>query len=233
MLFRSAAVEAGAHEEPIWTPVDLPQHDLRVFVLHSPLRCRVGGRLLMLGVSYAELIRICRLLAGGIDHGGGALPPTAEIVDAAWQRAKFERRVFQPFGLNQQQGDDALMTSIEFANRHNDNIERQMRAFGADAFARDYSKDWCIDPRMLTLAPNGVARGVAEYGWRQPSGVPIQSMGPGGHDASYVDYAMCCQNIVQRAAEKLSTGEHVDLADVYESWFGHINGMTAEIARFL
>lgn len=228
-----AAVEAGAHEEPIWTPVDLPQHDLRVFVLHSPLRCRVGGRLLMLGVSYAELIRICRLLAGGIDHGGGALPPTAEIVDAAWQRAKFERRVFQPFGLNQQQGDDALMTSIEFANRHNDNIERQMRAFGADAFARDYSKDWCIDPRMLTLAPNGVPRGVAEYGWRQPSGVPIQSMGPGGHDANYVDYAMCCQNIVQRAAEKLSTGGHVDLADVYESWFGHINGMTAEIARFL
>jgi len=228
-----AAVEAGSHEEPIWTPLDLPQHDLRVFVLHSPLRCRVGGRWLMLGVSYVELIEICRRLAGGIDHGGGALPPSAEIVDAAWQRAKEEKHVLQPYGLNQHAGDDALMASIEFANRHNDNVEKQIRAFGPDAFARDYSKDWCLDPRMLTRAPNGVPRGVAEYGWRQPSGMPLQPMGPGGHDTNYVDYSMCCGNIVQRAAEKLSTGEPVDLADVYESWFGHIEGMTAEIARFL
>lgn len=228
-----AAVEAGAHEPPIWTPLDLPQHDLRVFVLHSPLRCRVGGRWLMLGMSYAELIEVCRQLAGGIAHGGGALPPTAEIVDAAWQRARAERHVLQPYGLNQKPGDDALMASIDFATRHNDNIERQTSAFGPDAFARDYGKDWCIDPRMLTLAPNGAPRGVAEYGWRQPSGVPIQSMGPGGHDANYVDYSMCCQNLVQRSAEKLSTGARVDLADVYESWFGHIDGMTAEIARFL
>lgn len=228
-----AAVEAGSHEEPIWTPIDLPQHDLRVFVLHNPLRCRVGGRWLMLGMSYAEVIQICRRLAGGIEHGGGALPPTADIVDAAWQRARAERHVLQPHGLVQQPGDGALMVSIEFANRHNDNIERQMRAFGPDAFARDYGKDWCIDPRMLTLAPNGVPRGVAEYGWRQPSGVPSQSMGPGGHDINHVDYSMCCQNLVQRSAEKISTGARVDLADVYESWFGHIDGMTAEIARFL
>jgi hypothetical protein len=222
-----AAVQDGAHEEPIWTPLDLPQHDLRVFVLHSPLRCRVGGRWLMLGMSYAELIEVCRRLAGGIERNGGALPPTAEIVDAAWQRAKAEGHLLQPQGLVQDANDQKRMTTIEFAQKHNDNVEKQIARMGsADVFCRDYGKDLVIDPLMLTL-------GMAEYGWRQPSGTPVQPLGSGGHSPHHTDYSLVCANIVQRAAEKLSTREPVDLADVYESWFGHIDGMTAEIARFL
>jgi hypothetical protein len=222
-----SAVEAGAHEEPIWTPLDLPQHDLRVLVLHSPLRCRVGGRWLMLGMSYEEVVQVCRLLAGGIEHGGGALLPTAEIVDAAWQRARAEGHVLQPHGLVQQASDAAKMTTIDFAQRHNDNVEKQIaRMGGADAFCRDYGKDLVLDPSMTKL-------GMAEYGWRQPSGTPVQPLGPGGHNPKHTDYSLVCANLVQRSAERLSTGEHVDLADVYESWFGHIDGMTAEIARFL
>jgi hypothetical protein len=221
------AVQDGTIEEPIWTPLDLPQHDLRVLVLHSPLRCKVAGRWLMLGMSYAELIEVCRLLAGGIERNGGALPPTAEIVDAAWQHAKAAGHVLQPQGLVRDASDAAKMTTIDFALKHNDNVEKELaRMGGADVFCRDYGKDLVIDPSMLSL-------GMAEYGWRQPSGTPVQPLGSGGHNPHHTDYSLVCANIVQRAAEKLSTGERIDLADVYESWFGHIDGMTAEIARFL
>jgi hypothetical protein len=219
-----AAVQSGAHEQPVWTPLELPDQDLRVYVLHAPLRCRVSGRWLALGMSYRELIEVCRLLAGGVTSGGGAVPPVAAIVDAAWQTAKSKGRVLQAFGLHQAPSDDALLDSIDFAVRHNNNVERQTSAFPPDTFARDYGKDWCIDPKMLRL-------GVAEYGRRLPSGAPIQALGPGGHDADYTDYSMVCANLCQRTAERLSTGEHVDLLDVYDQLFGNVSGMAAKIAE--
>jgi hypothetical protein len=219
-----AAVQAGSHEQPVWTPLELPDQDLRVYVLHAPLRCRVSGRWLALGMSYRELVEVCRSLAGGAANGG-AVPPTAAIVDAAWQAAKASGHVIQAFGLNQGPGDDALMDSIAFAARHNNNVEKQTAAFPTDTFARDYGKDWCIDAKMLRL-------GVAEYGWRLPSGAPIQPLGPGGHDADYTDYSMVCANICQRSAERISTGEHVDLCDVYDQMFGNVPGMAAKIAEF-
>jgi hypothetical protein len=219
-----AAVQAGSHEQPAWMPLELPDQDLRVYVLHAPLRCRVNGRWLALGMSYRELVEVCRSLAGGAANGG-AVPPTAAIVDAAWQAAKANGRALQAFGLNQGPGDDALMDSIAFAVRHNTNIERQSAAFPPDTFARDYGKDWCVDAKMLRL-------GVAEYGWRLPSGAPIQPLGPGGHDADYTDYSMVCANICQRSAERISTGEQLDLCDVYDRLFGNVPGMAAKIAEF-
>jgi hypothetical protein len=239
-----AAVQAGTHEAPAWTPLDLPARGLRVYILHAPLRCQVQGRMLALGMSYDELVQVCRLLAGGVAAGGGAIAPTAEIVDAAWQMAKASGAILQPFGLNQKAGDDALMDSLQFAIRQNDNIDRQVANLAPDTFARDYGKDWTVDPSMLRIDPRTQQpHGVAEYGWRLPSGVPLQPEGPGGHDTFYGDYSMLCANVVQLYADVLAddgtgtgtlapTGQRVDLCDVYDQLFGAVPGMTAEIARF-
>ena len=213
-----AAVQAGTHEPPVWQRLEVPALGVAVLVLHSPLRCAVDGRMLALGLSYNELVQVCRVLADGVGAGGGALPPTAEIVDAAWQLAKAQGHVLAPTGLVQSASDFALMDSVAFATKHNDNNERQIGKFEPDAFCRDHGKDWMLDPSMvLTLDANGKPRGVAEYGWRQPSGTPIQGMGPGGHDVSYMDYSMVCANIVQTTAWRLDTGDTVSLLDIYAS----------------
>ncbi len=124
-------------------------------------------------------------------------------------------------GLVQQAADFRLMDSVEFAIRHNDNIEKAIAAagFGPDDFIRPYGKAWIVHPRQVEPWKDGIVYGVVEFGWQQPNGKPIQNAGSGGHDANYMDYSMVTADLCERRARRLSTGETVDLVDEYRARF--------------
>lgn len=206
-----AAVRAGAHRPVAKMELELPERDLVVTILRDALQAKVDGRWLRLGVSYNEQVEICRLL--------GMISPTQEIVTAAWEVARDAGHHIQPLGLVHSAADFALMDSMQFAIRHNDNIEAAIAAFGPDDFCRPYGKAWIVHPRQVEPDKDGVVRGVVEFGWQHPNGRPIQGPGSGGHDRNYMDYSMVTADLCDRRARRLSTGEAVDLVDEYRALF--------------
>jgi hypothetical protein len=205
------AVLSGAHRPVAKMELELPDQDLVVTILRDALQAQVNGRWLRLGVTYDEQIQICRAL--------GLVSPTQEIVTAAWEAARAAGRAITPLGLVQSEADFALMDSIQFAIRHNDNIDKAIARFGPDDFCRPFGKAWIIHPRQVQADKDGIMRGVVEFGWHRPNGAPIQGPGSGGHDRKYMDYSMVTAELCERRARRLSTGELVDLVDVYRQQF--------------
>ena len=203
----------GAGPGGLATAMLLAKAGLEVTVLEK--QAQVGGRWLRLGMTYNEQVEICRLL--------GLVSPSVEIVNAAWEAARGEGNIIQPLGLTRpgHPEDFAVMDSVEFAIKHNDNIEAAIATKGlaVDAFVRPLGKNWCLDRRQFQPGKDGVVRGVLEYGWHQPNGTPIQGPGSGGHDANYVDYSMTSPDLIQRRARRLSTGATVDMLDIYRALF--------------
>ena len=222
-----AAVRAGEHRPISKVEIELPEQDLVVTMLRDALQARVNGRWLRLGVTYNEQVEIARIL--------GMISPTHEMVTAAWEAAKAANRIIQPMPLRRSDSDDALLDSIEFAIRHNDNIEKAIAraGYGPDDFVEPKGKAWCVHP--LQVEPwhrDGKVRGVVEFGWFQMNGQSLQPLSSGGHDGDYTDYSMVAGNLVERRARRLSTGETVDLVDVYLEWMGVDEKMIPIIERY-
>jgi hypothetical protein len=199
-----AAARAGKLRPFGFVEVKLPHRDLIVTVLREPLQAMVDGEWLALGVSGEEQKAICQVL--------GLLPPTAEIVDAAYEGAQFQ---IAGKGLRRSDADDARMHSIGFAKAHNANVRAAIAAKtdDPDAVVRDWGKSLPIHPKMLE-------RGFVEYGWRGADGRPIQPLGSGGHNASYADYSQLTENLCLPTARRVSDESvTVDLFDEYKRWF--------------
>jgi len=208
-----AAFRAGTTEPINW--VDITVGDLVVTVASDAMKATVGGRAgVRLPVSYRETIEICREL--------DCVAPTQSICDAIFSQARSPLN-FVP--LVRTAADTAKMTSVEFALRFNDGIEKQLGAQqSAPGLIGGAWKYWLLHPRLAE-------RGAVNYGFWDKShkpAKPIQSVG-GQHDALHYDYSQILQP-VRRIARHVATGAEVDLLD-YIASHDHVPARFLDVYR--
>jgi hypothetical protein len=108
----------------------------------------------------------------------GFILPTRKMVDAIYLQSSYHLMP-QPLPAGPQ------MRSTEYYSTHNQMIESQMRAMGAQlgALVSGDKKDVVMSNRLLT----NVGR-IAIYGWHRGPGEPIQPLST-VHGANYADYS--------------------------------------------
>lgn len=189
------AIKEGKHEPIQWVQVHVG--GLVVLMARDALSARNGGAPLRLPVSYADTVEACRIL--------GCIAPTKEICDAAYEASsKYGRLDFR--GLVRTEADTARMTSLDFSEKFNAGIERQLQAKPHSNILAGPWKYWILHPRI-------VEKGAVNYGGWDASGTPIQTVG-GRHDATHFDYSQLLQP-VQRVA--YLDGRPVDLIDHFQT----------------
>lgn len=184
------AAREGRIEPVASREVLVPALDLWITVPLDALKVKFQGRALRAPASYAEAVEIGRIL--------GYVPPTQEMVDAIWADAKH----IAPLG---QTPDESLASAIA----HSDELERAFAAAGitGDDLGGPVGKDYLMHERLST------GQGAVIYGWHNLSGQPIQPPS-GAHSVHYFDYSHTIR-WPERQARRASTGEVVDLLDVY------------------
>jgi hypothetical protein len=200
------AVAAGVAEPIDWMDVELPELDLVVTVPRGPLRMPLGpsGRMMAASLSYAEQRRLCALL--------GAISVTHDVLQALWKKAAAK---LVPDPLVRTASDAAAMGDLDFLTRENDAFDAQMQAHAAElaapgAFARGFYKAWIIGLRMSEQGPHGAENEGFEY----PNGTELQHEG-GAHNDAHLDYSQWAWDLARRRARRLSTGEALDLREVF------------------
>lgn len=203
------AVEQGIHEQPTW--IEVPFAGLTVRVGAHALRANVGGRLLRLPVSYADVIAISKRL--------GWIAPTAGLADAIWMAAKLRISPAPQgdFSTPAAAADTSRrMSTLEFVAAHDRAIEAKIPANRRGELAGTEGKDWILSKRNLLKPRDGGGKAGTTYGWHQlPGGEPIQGLGPDAsgpaHSDQHFDYSQTLRPI-QRMARR-ADGTEVDLAD--------------------
>jgi hypothetical protein len=201
------AVEAGQFEAPVW--VEVEWDGLVLSVGAHALRAKVGDALLRLPVSWKDTLAICKTL--------GWCPPTSAISDAIWKAATM-RVTPVPLG-NFSTPEKASETSkkmvrLGFCKTHNQNVDAAIPPDRTAELCATEGKDWILSKRNLTTP-----KAATTYGWHQPSGKPIQPLGPDekppAHDDGHFDQTQVLRPI-QRKARRKSDGALVDLLDELE-----------------
>jgi len=196
-----AAVQRGELEEPSWVDVPWPDAGVVLTVGAHALRAPLGpeGKLVRVPSSYADGLRIDQLL--------GWIAPSAEVSDLLWQAATV-RLTPVPMGAS------PLMASEGVVRSYNAKIDAQVPAGREGELAADEGKDWIVSNRNAFRS----GRSATTYGWRQSSGVPIQTLGKDNvqpaHDDQHVDYSQL-KRPIKRMARRISDGSPIDLVDVY------------------
>lgn len=191
------AYQEGETEEIRW--VDVTLGDLIITVASDAMKAKVNDRGFMrLPVSYKDTIEICRDLE--------CIAPTQAMCDAMFAQAKSQIN-FVP--LVRTAADSAKMTSVEFALKFNDGVEKQLAAAKQEdpALIVGAWKYWILNQRLNVL-------GAVNYGFWDKSKKPpqvIQTVGA-RHDPYHYDYSQLIQPVM-RKARKASTGEEVDLLE--------------------
>lgn len=176
------AVNAGSVRAPEWFPV--PVGDDAVFVTTDAVAAPFGGKMRRLPVSWDETIEIARKL--------GAVPVSRAISDASWLASAVK---IAPQPLVSTSNDAAKMAGVEFMGRHNDYLDAHVVP---GSLCRDMGKDWIVDESGKPT----------NYGWRDLSGTPIQSVGH-RHDAAHRDYSQVL------VLAKRTTAFGKDLLEIY------------------
>lgn len=199
------AVLAGAYEPPQW--VEIPFKGLLVRVGAHTLRANVGGSLLRLPVSYADVITICNAL-----HW---VPPTAKLSDAIFEAATVR---IAPKGLvrDGHPEDQDGMKRLGFVARHNENIDAAIPEGKWNELAATEGKDWILSNRNILKAKDSGGKGATTYGWHYPKGGMIQKLAPDAlpprHDDQHWDYSQTFRPI-DRNAIRIEDGAVVDLLE--------------------
>lgn len=191
------AFQEGETEEIRW--VDLPLDDLVITVASDAMKAKVNDRgFVRLPVTYKETIEICRDLE--------CIAPTQAMCDAMFVHAKSQLNFV---GLVRTAADSAKMSSVEFALKFHDGVEKQLAAANqADpSLIVGAWKYWILHQRLNVL-------GAVNYGFWDKSKRPAQVIQTAGarHDAAHYDYSQLIQPVM-RKARKASTGEEVDLLE--------------------
>lgn len=190
------AIREDKHEPIQW--VDLPVGDLIVTIARDAVAARVGESTLRLPVSYADTVEACHIL--------GCVAPTKEIVDAAYEASTRDGRlVFH--GLVRTKADTAKMMSLDFSERFNAGIERQLAQLPHGGVIAGPWKYWILHPRIVEM-------GAVNYGGFGADGKPIQTVG-GRHDATHYDYSQLFQPVRREARTR--DGRPVDLVEHFLS----------------
>lgn len=188
------AIKDDKHEPIQW--VHLHVGPLVVQMARDAVAAKVGGQVIRLPMSYADTVEACKLL--------GCIVPTKEIVDAAYEQSSRDGRlVFH--GLVRSEADTAKMTSLEFSQRFNAGIDKQLREKPHNGMVAGPWKYWILHPRI-------VEKGAVNYGGFDSSGKPIQTVG-GRHDATHFDYSQLLQPVLRTAT---LNGRLIDLVDHFQ-----------------
>ncbi len=191
------AYQDGATEEIRW--VDVTLGDLIITVASDAMKAPLNHRgFVRLPVTYKETIEICRDLE--------CIAPTQAMCDAMFAQAKSQLN-FVP--LVRTAADSAKMTTVEFALKFHDGVEKQLATAqqGDPGLIVGAWKYWILNQRLNVL-------GAVNYGFWDKSKKPphvIQTVGA-RHDPSHYDYSQLIQPIM-RKARNASTGEEVDLLE--------------------
>lgn len=189
------AIKEDRHLPIQW--IQVPVGRLVVTMARDAVSAKVGPSTLRLPVSFSDTVAACKLL--------GCIAPTKEICDAAYElSSKDGRLIFR--GLVRNENDAANMTSLDFTEKFNGDIERQLRANPHGGMIAGPWKYWILHPRI-------VEKGAVNYGGWNSEGSPIQTVG-GRHDATHFDYSQLLQP-VQREARL--DGRPIDLLDHFVS----------------
>lgn len=195
------AIEAGTAPEIDWIDVTCPRAELVLTVPRLPLACRVGDRVIRPSLSYAEQVRVCRVL--------GCVSPTYEWYLEIWHMAPVK---LSPRPLVKTATDAAVMGTLDFLARENDAFEAQLaqhaqRLAQPGAFARGFCKLWIVHPKMADLGRHG----ACNVGFRYPNGTEIQAPG-GRHNDTHLDYSQWAWDLPRREARDMK-GRPVDLLE--------------------
>lgn len=201
-------VDSGDFELPPFVDVDVPALDLIVSTPQDALLATINGRRLRPSLTYAEQVRICRALA--------LISPTVEIAQAIWKAAPIKQR---PCELVSTPSQAQLMGTFAFLRAINDHIDESLLPGG---WGRGAAKGWIIHPLMAEQGP----RGACNYGFVHVDGHADQSPG-GRHNDEHLDYSQLALDLCKRTARRISTGEDVDLLDVYIARYPQLAGRLA------
>lgn len=203
------AIVDGTAGTPEWVTRRFPDLDLEVKALRGPLRRPVNGRLLVVASSYHEQLAVCRALK--------AISPTHSIFQALWRACTVK---LTPKPLVITAADSLQMGSLAWLIKANDAYEAEIEAHTLDltkvedSDARGYWKAWLIG---LLMREQG-ADGAENEGFIYPDGHELQHEG-GAHNGAHLDYSQAIADLVLRVARRISTGELVDLREVFCGWF--------------
>jgi hypothetical protein len=198
----------GTAEDINWIDVPIAELDLIFTVPRMPLRMKINDRMMAVSASYAEQVRVCKLL--------GCVSPTHAWFQAIWRAAKVK---LTPCPLVSTATDAMKMGDFDFLTRENDNFDKQIAA-NADAlsdptvFPRGFAKAWLMG---ILMGEQG-AHGAENEGFEYPDGHELQHEG-GMHNDSHLDYSQWIWDIIKRMAKKISTGEQVDLLELQRAQF--------------
>lgn len=128
----------------------------------------------------------------------GCVLPTAKIVDAIHDQAAVR---LKPFPMKPGQE----MRSIDYYQRHNREIERQLEGLDRSGLLAGHKKDLVLTPKLTPRR-----RKVAIYGWHRRRGDPIQPVST-IHVAAYADYSHGLRLVHERV---LVDGEERSIYDV-------------------
>jgi hypothetical protein len=202
------AIENGTSESIDWIDVACPAIDLVLTLPKLPIRCPIEGRIMVASLSYAEQVRVCRLL--------GCVSPTSAMYQAIWKASTVK---IPPHPLVFTAADAAQMGTLAFLTKANDLWEAELAKHADElaaegAFARGYWKCWEIGPLMTEQGLHGAENEGYEY----PDGHELQNPG-GRHNDQHLDDSQVAEDLPKREARRISDGSVVDLLELERAQF--------------